>query len=126
MKKKILVVDDNSEIVDLLKNRLEFNHFDVIVTMEGTEVVEKVKEMSPDLVLMDIMMPHMDGDEVAKNLRKEGLKVPVIFVTAHLTTEHGDLARRGILINNERFGVIGKPINPKELLDKINQELGVC
>lgn len=127
MSKRILVVDDNPDIVDLLKNRLEFHHFDVSTAMDGREAVTKAKQEQPDLVLMDITMPNMDGGEAVRSLRAEiSVKhLPVIFVTATLTKEDGSMIEKGIHVDDERFDVVAKPINPQELLDKINEQLGV-
>lgn len=127
MNKKILVVDDNPEIVDLLKNRLEFNQFDVATAADGQEAVKKARQFRPELILMDVSMPNLDGGEAVRIIRADvSIKnIPVIFVTATLTRDDGDYLARGINVDGEDFNVIAKPINPKELLSKINELLSI-
>ena len=81
--KKILLVDDEKDIVEFLKYNLELEKFEVIVGFNGEEALEKLNE-NPDLIDMDIMMPKLDGFETCKIIReKKGFEVtPIIFLTA--------------------------------------------
>ncbi|MGB4852044.1 MAG: response regulator [Ignavibacteria bacterium] len=84
MKKKILVVDDEKDIVDILKYNLEReNEFEVITASNGKEALEAAQSL-PDLILLDIMMPELNGFEVCKRLKNDKLTsgIPVIFLTA--------------------------------------------
>lgn len=86
MKKKILVVDDEATICDLVRIRLEKKGYQVTTALSGEEALELAKKEKPDLVILDIMMPEMDGYEVLKRLRGD-LKVdaPVMLLTAKST-----------------------------------------
>ncbi len=81
MDKKILVVDDEQPIADILEFSLDKEGFEVQVAYDGKEAVEKVHEFEPDLVLLDIMLPHQDGMEVCREIRKH-FEMPIIMLTA--------------------------------------------
>jgi two-component system response regulator VicR len=79
---KVLIVDDERSIVDILKYNLEKNNFMVISAYDGAEGLRLARESDPDLVLLDVMLPEMDGFEVCRTLRTEGNNVPIIMITA--------------------------------------------
>ena len=81
MSSTILVVDDEPNIVELARLYLRNEGFDVEVAANGLEALEKARTLNPKLVLLDIMMPEMDGIEVCRTLRKES-DIPVIMLTA--------------------------------------------
>lgn len=84
--KKILVVDDEATICDLVRIRLEKNGYQVITAFSGKEALEIVSKESPDLVVLDIMMPEMDGYEVMKRMRENlHSNIPVMLLTAKST-----------------------------------------
>ena len=82
--RKILVIDDEPQLVDMVKMRLEANGFQVLSAKDGKEGLEKVRQEKPDLVLLDVMMPGMDGFEVFKRIKKDPktMLIPVIMLTA--------------------------------------------
>lgn len=84
MSKTILVVDDEKSIVDLIKFRLEKHDYNVLTALSGKEALEIAEEKDLDLVLLDIMMPRMDGYQVLEELRKSPKTedTPVMFLTA--------------------------------------------
>ncbi len=83
MKKKILVVDDEKTIVELVRIRLEKYGYKVQTALSGKEALNVVQKEKPDLVILDIMMPEMDGYEVLKKLRGDlKLDMPVMLLTA--------------------------------------------
>ncbi|HLG27432.1 MAG TPA: response regulator, partial [Paenisporosarcina sp.] len=82
MTKKILVVDDESSIVTLLQYNLEQAGFSVETASDGLEGYNAVLEKKPDLIVLDLMLPKMDGMEVCKALRQEKINTPIIMLTA--------------------------------------------
>lgn len=81
MKNKILVVDDEKPISDIIKFNLKKEGFDVYTAYDGEEALQKVEEVDPDLILLDLMLPKVDGLEVAREVRKTH-NMPIIMVTA--------------------------------------------
>lgn len=79
--KKILVVDDEKPISDIVKFNLEKEGFEVVVAYDGEEAIEKVEEEQPDLLVLDLMLPKKDGLEVCREVRKS-YEMPIIMVTA--------------------------------------------
>lgn len=82
MSEKVLVVDDEESILTLIKFNLEKAGLNVITAEDGNKALEKAKEEKPDLIILDIMLPGMDGIEVCKRLRKEDYNIPVLMLTA--------------------------------------------
>lgn len=117
MAKRILIVDDEKDIVDLVKYNLEKEGFKCFVAYDGEEAVAKAKEKLPDLVLLDIMMPKMDGIEACRQIREtEGLRnVFIAFLTAR-SEEYSELA--GFDVGADDY--ITKPIKPRILISRIN------
>jgi len=83
----ILVVDDEPYITDLLAAALRFEGFTVEVAATGSEALQRVHDAPPDLVMLDIMLPDLEGTEVCRRMREAGDRVPVIFLTARDATE---------------------------------------
>jgi class 3 adenylate cyclase len=81
---RILVVDDNEANVDIAKMRLESQGYEIVTAVDGEEALSRVRETSPDLILLDIMMPKLDGIEVTKRLKADASLpfIPIILVTA--------------------------------------------
>ena len=120
-KVNVLVVDDYGENVELLKELLTASGYDVTTAYDGDEAVNKVKQQIPDLILLDIMMPKMDGYQVCEALRAndETKEIPIIFVTAKTEVKDWTHAIFNVGVNS----YITKPINPKKLLDKVKSVL---
>ncbi len=118
--RKILFVDDEDDIREVVTIRLESNGYEVVTAASGTEALEKVHSEHPDLMILDVMMPGMDGLAVLKKLRKEEStsKLPVILLTAKRKKMIGDLFElEGI------EGFIEKPFESTVLLDLIKKAL---
>ena len=94
-KKKILIVDDEAELVDLVKIRLEAAGYDVVKAYDGQEGLEKAKSEKPDLILLDIMMPKMDGYKVCGLLKMDARfkKIPIILFSAKAQKEDELIAK---------------------------------
>jgi len=93
-KKKILVVDDEPQFIEMIKMRLEDSGYHVAVAVNGKEGLEKIGSDLPDAVLLDILMPGMDGLEVLKRIRKDNKELPVFIVTAFSSEERFEKARK--------------------------------
>ncbi|MEO6695073.1 MAG: response regulator [Ignavibacteria bacterium] len=116
MKKRVLVVDDEKDIVDILKYNLEReNEFEVLTANNGKEALE-IAETLPDLIILDIMMPELNGFEVCKHLKSNAhtSKIPVIFLTAK-ENEIDEII--GLEIGADDY--INKPISPRKVLARI-------
>ena len=120
-KKKILVVDDYAENVELLADLLTLNGYVVSTAYDGEEALQKVRHDLPDLILLDVMMPEMDGYQVCEALRRvhETQELPIIFVTAKSEVKDWNHAIFTMGANS----YITKPINAKKLLEKVKSVL---
>lgn len=112
MAKKILAVDDERHIVRLVQVNLERQGYEVVTAYDGKEALEKVESEQPDLIVLDVMMPYMDGFEVLQNLKKNQSTrdIPVIMLTAK--------AQDADVFRGWQSGVdcyLTKPFNPMEL-----------
>ena len=87
VKRKILVVDDEIDFLEMIRLRLEANNYSVVTAMDGKEALEKFKKEKPVAVLLDILMPGMDGIATLKEIRKLDKKIPVIMFTAYPDTK---------------------------------------
>lgn len=114
---KVLVVDDEEPILELLKYNLEKAGYEVKTAADGLKAVEIAKKFLPDLVLLDIMMPVMDGVETCRRIREipEIQKTFVIFLTAR-SEEYSEVAAFDVGADD----YITKPIKPRALLSRIN------
>jgi len=117
---KILVVDDQPINVQLLKRKLEREGIQVIAAYNGLEALDRVKREKPDLILLDVMMPDMDGIEVCQRLQAsdETRSVPVIFITAR-TSKEGKIEGLGV----GAVDYITKPIDLDETLARVQTQL---
>ena len=115
-KVKVLVVDDEPNIVQTLKDRLEMNDYQVFTAHNGADGLKTAQEQSPDVILLDVIMPIMDGHEMLEKLRRQdwGTDISVIMLTARSQAQ--DIARaRSCGIED----YIIKPFDLSELLEKI-------
>ncbi len=118
MPKKILVCDDERHIVRLIQVNLERNGYIVVTAFDGKEGLEKVKAEKPDMCVLDVMMPYMDGFEVLKSLRREPETeaLPVIMLTAK--------AQDKDVFEGYHYGAdmyLTKPFNPMELISFVKR-----
>ncbi|MFM7885556.1 MAG: response regulator, partial [Pseudanabaena sp.] len=116
-KEKILVVDDEASIRRILETRLSMIGYEVVTAADGEEAIEVFHKENPDLVVLDVMMPKLDGYGVCQELRKES-DIPIIMLTAL-----GDVADRitGLELGADDYVV--KPFSPKELEARIRSVL---
>ena len=110
----LLVVDDEPNIRELLSASLRFAGFDVTVAADGNEALRQVAASAPDLIVLDVMMPDMDGFTVTRRLRDQGVRVPVLFLTAK--DETGDKIA-GLTVGGDDY--VTKPFSLDEVIARI-------
>jgi two-component system OmpR family response regulator len=115
---KILVVDDEPSITDLVALALRYERFDVEVAHSGHEALSAVRSFAPDLVVLDIMLPDLDGFEVARRMAAEAPLTPVLFLTARDAT---DDKVRGLTLGGDDY--MTKPFSLEELVARIRAVL---
>lgn len=120
-KGKILIVDDEKDLVETLTFRLEANNYEVIVAYDGQVGLDKAKNEKPDLMILDLMLPRMDGYKVCGLLKSDSRysKIPIIMFTAR--AQESD-KKMGEEVGANAY--ITKPFDPKVLLGKIEELLG--
>ena len=115
--KKILVVDDEKPISDIMKFNLTKEGYEVHVAADGEEALQKVDEVHPDLILLDLMLPKMDGLEVARQVRKN-YDMPIIMVTA----KDSELDKvQGLELGADDY--VTKPFSNRELVARVKANL---
>ncbi len=115
--KKVLVVDDDVKTVELVKLYLERDGYRVITAYDGVEALRQAREGHPDLIVLDLMLPGMDGIEVCRTIRTES-DVPIIMLTA-LTTDQDRLTG----LDSGADDYVTKPFSPKELAARVRAVL---
>jgi DNA-binding response OmpR family regulator len=120
-KAKILVIDDNSYMRKLLESRLKANDYQVVLAEDGKEAFSKAESEEPDLVLLDITMPKMDGFQIAEKLKNHAStrSIPIIFVTARGQEEEIFKATKEL----GAAAYIIKPFRSEILLNEIKKAL---
>ena len=111
--KKVFVVEDEFNIRDLVKKYLEKEGYSVITFQDGNTILHEVKRLKPDLIVLDIMLPGIDGLEICKEIRKES-NIPIIFVSAR--DEEFDRIL-GLEIGGDDY--LSKPFSPRELVARV-------
>jgi len=114
MKAHILVVDDDPRITDLLRRILAYEGYSVAIAASGSEALDRSLERPPDLVVLDIMLPGLDGLEVAQRLRTAGDNVPILMLTARDT-----VADRVKGLGTGADDYLVKPFAPEELVARV-------
>jgi two-component system OmpR family response regulator len=115
---RLLVVDDEPSILELLSVTLRFAGFEVATATNGADALNKVREFAPDLLVLDVMMPGLDGFAVASTLRGRGDQVPVVFLTAKDATED---RVQGLTIGGDDY--VTKPFSLEEVVARIRSVL---
>ena len=114
----ILVVDDESNISELIAMALRYDGFDVATAGTGRKAVESVRSSPTDLIVLDVMLPDIDGFEVAQELAGSGHRVPIVFLTARDTTTD---KIRGLTVGGDDY--VTKPFSLEELVARIHAVL---
>lgn len=122
-KKRILVVDDERDLVDSIKTELEENEYEVLTAYDGHEGLEKARKESPDLMILDLMLPKMDGHTVCGLLKRDAryAKMPILMFTAKAHEDDRRLAQEA-----GADAYLTKPFDPQSLMDWIRKLLKSC
>ncbi|MCX5665459.1 MAG: response regulator [Candidatus Omnitrophica bacterium] len=120
MAKKILVIDDEPDVLKIIMLRLERAGYEVVGGMDGREAMDLARHLLPDLIILDVYLPDMNGDDVARVIKNnDKLKhIPIILVSATTVS----VAERAKDCGAE--GCLGKPFEPEELLGLVKRVLG--
>ena len=119
---KILYVEDNEDNVYMLSRRLKRKGFDIVVAVDGEQGVEMASTEKPDLILMDLSLPKMDGWTATKHIKNnnELKSIPIIALSAHAMEEHKQRA-----LDSGCNDYDTKPVDINRLLSKISEQLGI-
>ena len=117
---KLLYVEDNEDNIYMLSRRLKRNGFDLVIARDGEEGVEKAEKEEPDLILMDLSLPKLDGWGATKALKKneKTQHIPIIALSAHAMQEHKESALQAGCNDYDT-----KPVDFARLLSKIEEQL---
>ena len=115
---RILVVDDEPNITDLVATAMRYEGFEVDTAYDGRTGLDKAVSFRPQLLVLDVMLPDLDGFEVARRLRREGRRVPILFLTARDATED---KVRGLTLGGDDY--VTKPFSLEELLARVRAVL---
>lgn len=120
-KKKILIMDDDPTIADLLTEALADEGYETFMTTQSLRFFDAVREHQPDLVMLDLMMPYLDGrDELRLMSLEGGRKIPVIVVTAYLGAANEEKEFRNAGVEH----IVYKPFDLDKLVDLVRETIG--
>lgn len=114
---KILIVDDEVKIVEVVQSYLEKNGYNVLTAYTGDEAFEKIKSRQPDLVILDLMLPDISGEEICRQLR-ESTDIPIIMLTAKVDEEN---ILQGLKLGADDY--VTKPFSPRQLIARVEAVL---
>lgn len=110
----IAVVDDEPSIRELLTASLHFSGFDVVTAGNGKDAIEVIEKNKPDLIILDVMLPDVDGFEVTRRIRKDGIMSPILFLTARDDTQDKIM---GLTVGGDDY--VTKPFSLEEVIARI-------
>ena len=119
--KKVLVVDDDPDFVDAVKSVIEKGGYQVDVAYDGKEGLERVSQSKPDVIILDVMMPVMNGYEACKKLKADPAtrEIPIIMLTAVASRVASSTYTHRDMLESEVEDYMPKPVEPDELLERI-------
>ncbi len=117
-KRRLLIVDDEPDLADMIKFRLESNGYEILLANDGQQALEVARKERPDLIILDLMLPKMDGYKVCGLLKKDAryANIPIIIFTAKAQEEDKKLSQE---VGANAY--LSKPFEPKILLEKIRE-----
>ena len=120
MKNSILLVDDEPNVREMLRQMLEMGGFDVIEAEDGLDALDKLEDIVPDVMILDVMMPHLDGVSVCKQLRADAefVSLPIIMLSGKTQQK---AVQEGLAAGANRY--LRKPITVEELIQNVRELL---
>jgi two-component system OmpR family response regulator len=115
---RVLVVDDEPPIVEFVSTALRYEGFDVAIAEDGRSALDRIAAFRPHLIVLDIMLPDVDGFEIVRRISSEGARVPIIFLTARDATED---KVRGLTLGGDDY--VTKPFSLEELVARVHSVL---
>jgi len=120
--KKILIVEDDKSFLWILRQSFESSGFSVVFAQDGQEGLNMAIEEKPDLILLDILLPKIDGIAVAKNLKEKGVKSHIIFLTNFKDVEHINQAMEAV---KETDYIVKSDMHVDQIVARVKEKLGV-
>jgi len=119
--KRILLVEDEAQLVEMVKMRLEASGYEVISARDGQEALDKARKDNPNLIILDLMLPKIDGYKVCRMLKfdEKYKSIPIIMFSARAQEQDRQM---GMQVGADAY--ISKPFEPKALIEKIEELLG--
>lgn len=119
-RKRILIVDDEVDIINTIKLFLEIEGYDIIIAFDGREALDKVRSENPELIILDVMLPSIDGFEIAQKLKSDARykHIPILIVTAFAQRAEEELAKKSLADS-----YMTKPLELDVLNDKVKELL---
>lgn len=120
---KILIVEDDAILLKVYKKKLELEGYTVTIAFDGEEGLSQALQVHPDLILLDLMMPKMDGMTVMQKLREDawGHKVPIIILT---NLSPNDFTDKRVYKDQPAYYLVKADNTPEEVVEKVNEVLG--
>ncbi len=124
-KKKVMLVDDDPDFVEAVRTLVDKAGYQTEIAYDGKECLDKLQSFHPDLVILDVMMPVMDGHEACDKIKSnpETARIPVILLTAVADHVSSSTYTHRDMLESEAEDYIPKPVEPAELMDRIHHWL---
>ena len=124
--KKILVVDDEEELLGLIDKTLSAEGYEVTTAVTAEDAVKKARTLTPDLILIDIILPDMEGPEAVRILSEDPLtgNIPTIFLSGIITRESQEEAATEVRVGKRLYKALSKPFSSAELMVEVRKAIG--
>ena len=124
--KKILVVDDEEELLGLIDKTLSAEGYDVTAVTTAEDAVNKTRTLTPDLILIDIVLPDMEGPEAIRILNEDPLtsNIPTIFLSGIVTRQKQEEATSEVRVGERLYKALSKPFSSAELMVEVRKAIG--
>lgn len=122
-KKKILIIEDDPQVLRLCDHILAQEGFEIVKASSGAEALKKIQEDRPDLLIVDLMLPDMNGAEIIQEAKaKYACQAPVIFLTGMITKKEEEVNNITLKVENQNYPAIAKPFDQGQLIDLVKAQ----